>query len=213
MSTASLNLRARLVDPAIDGLWLREQLMPRWEDGSGARPIAPPPDAPPSRIGAVLVLLYPVDGAVYLPLTVRPASLRTHSGEISLPGGSYDATDADLRETALREAWEELGVPPADVTIWTELTPVWIPVSNFRITPFVGWAERRPPFVPAPEEVAELVEAPLELLAEPATIQSEYRERRGAQMFIPFFAVGEHKVWGATSLVLAEVVGKLRAGA
>lgn len=211
MRFAPENLRHRVTDPTVDGLWLREQLMPRWGNGGASRPIAPPPDAPPARIGAVLVLLYPVDGAVYLPLTVRTASLRTHSGEISLPGGGADSSDADLAATALREAWEELGVPPEAVTLWGALTQVWIPVSNFQITPFVGWAAQRPALVPAPDEVAELVEAPLELLLDPNTIRSEYRERRGDQMYIPYFAVGEHKVWGATSLVLAEMVGKLRA--
>ena len=204
------SLRQRLTDPAIDGLWLREQLMPRWEDGSGARPIVPPPDAPPARSSAVLILLYQHAGSVQLPLTVRPTSLRTHSGEIALPGGSYDDTDADLSYTAVRETWEELGVPPDAVTLWGALSPVWIPITNFQITPYVGWAEQRPDFAPAPSEVAEVVEAPLELLLQPDTIRSEYRERRGAQMYIPYFAVGAHKVWGATSLVLAELVGKLR---
>ncbi|MDP9316706.1 MAG: CoA pyrophosphatase [Chloroflexota bacterium] len=204
-------LEQRLADPAIDGLWLRERLMPRWQDGSASRPIEPPPDAPPPRIGAVLLLLYPHNDALYLPLTVRTAALRTHSGEISLPGGRYDEADGDLSRTALREAWEELGIPPAKVTLWTQLTPVWIPVSNFQITPYVGWADHRPAFASSAAEVAELIEVPLDLLRQPETIRSEIRELRGNHMYIPFFAVGEHKVWGATALVLAEVVGKLEA--
>ncbi len=203
-------LRQRLVDPAVDGLWLRERLMPRWMDGSELRPVAPPPDAPPPRIGAVLLLLYPHNDAIYLPLTVRTAALRTHSGEVSIPGGGYDDTDGELSQTALREAWEELGITPDGVTLWATLTPVWIPVSNFQITPFVGWSEQRPTFASAPAEVAELIEVPLQLLLETDTMRSEIRERRGNLMYIPYFAVGEHKVWGATALVLAEVVGKLK---
>lgn len=202
-------LRQRLIDPANDGLWLRERLMPRWLDGSASRPSMPPPGAPTPRLGAVLVLLYPQHDAVYLPLTVRASALRHHSGEISLPGGGYDETDGDLQHTALREAWEELSIPPDAVTIWTALTPVWIPVSNFQITPFVGWTDRRPTFVSAQAEVAEVIEAPLRLLMEPEIIHSETRERRGAAMYIPYFAVNGHQVWGATALVLAEVVGRL----
>lgn len=202
-------LRRRLTDPARDGLWLRERLMPRWMDGSESRPITPPPDAPPPRIGAVLLLLYPHNDAIYLPLTVRTAALRMHSGEVSLPGGRYDDTDGDLSQTALREAWEELGIAGDAVTLWATLTPVWIPVSNFQITPFVGWSERRPTFASAPDEVAELIEVPIQLLLHVETIQSEIRELRGNPMYIPYFAVDEHKVWGATSLVLAEMVGKL----
>jgi 8-oxo-dGTP pyrophosphatase MutT (NUDIX family) len=202
-------LRARLTDPANDGLWFRPHLMPRWRSGDSARPLAPPPDAPPPRPGAVLILFYPHNNAVYLPLTVRTASLRDHSGEVSLPGGSYDAADGDLSQTALREAWEELGIVASAVTIWGRLTPVWIPVSNFEITPFVGWIDERPVFQPAPAEVATVIEAPLDLLLQPATIQREERDLRGARVLVPFFALDEHKVWGATALVLAEVVGKL----
>jgi 8-oxo-dGTP pyrophosphatase MutT (NUDIX family) len=203
-------IKQRLLDPAIDGLWLREHLMPRFLDGGSARPIDPPPGAPPPRPGAVLVLLYRHNDAVYLPLTVRTAALRNHSGEVSLPGGRYDDVDGDLQQTALREAWEELAISPDAVEVWTALTPVWIPVSNFQITPFVGWSDVRPAFNPATAEVAELIEAPLDTLLQPDIIRTEEWERRGQSMHVPFFAVGEHKVWGATSMILAELVGKLR---
>ena len=202
-------IRTRLQNPTNDGLWLREHLLPRFEDGVGARPIGPPPGSPPPRASAVLVLLYPHNGALFLPLTVRLAALRTHSGEISLPGGRYDDADGDLQHTALREAWEELSIDPATVDIWTTLTPVWIPVSNYQITPFVGWSDTRPPFKPAAGEVAELIEAPLDELLRPDIIHTEEWELRGQRMHVPFFALGPHKVWGATSMILAELVGKL----
>jgi 8-oxo-dGTP pyrophosphatase MutT (NUDIX family) len=205
------HLRQRLIDPANDGLWMRERLMPRFLEGSAARPTAPPPGAPEPRPGAVLVLLYPHAETIYLPLTVRNPDLPTHSGEVSLPGGSYDESDGDLSVTAMREAWEELAIPMEAVQLWTRLTPVWIPVSNFQITPFVGWSEQRPAFGPAIEEVAEVIEAPLSILLQPEIVRTEDRVIRGRAMHIPYFVVGEHKVWGATALVLAEVVGKLRA--
>lgn len=201
-------LRQRLSDPVNDGLWMRAQLLPRFAAGNQPRPTTPPTGVQP-RPGAVLVLLYPHRGAITLPLTVRNADLPTHSGEVSLPGGRYEAADGDLSRTALREAWEELAIPMAAVELWTQLTPLWIPVSNFQITPFVGWSAQRPTFGPALEEVAEVIEAPLRLLLDPATLQQEERVIRGQRMHIPFFALGGHKVWGATALVLAEVVGKL----
>lgn len=207
----NLELKQRLLDPTVDGLWLRERLIPRFLDGSVlARPINPPPGAPPPRPGAVLILFYPHNDEISLPLTVRTAALRNHSGEVSLPGGRYDETDGDLQHTALREAWEELAIPQDHVEIWTTLTPVWIPVSNFQITPFVGWSDVRPAFNPAIAEVAELIEVPLDQLLDPETIHTEVWERRGQQMQVPFFAVGGHKVWGATSMILAELVGRLR---
>lgn len=206
-------LKERLTDASNDGMWLRDRLIPRFvtdDDTMLVRPVAPPPGAPTPRIGAVLVLLYPHNDEVYLPLTVRTAALRNHSGEVSLPGGSYDATDGTLSQTALREASEELAVQPEMVTLWTELTPVWIPVSNFEITPFVGWAEQRPDFNSSPGEVAELIEVPLRVLLQPEIIQREERVIRERRMDIAFFALDRHKVWGATAAVLAELVGKLR---
>ncbi len=208
-SFSPADLQSSICNPVNDGLWLREQLLPRFGDGTGARPVAPPPGAPLPRASAVLVLLYPHNDAIFLPLTVRLAALRTHSGEVSLPGGRYDEADNDLQHTALREAWEELAIPSATVTIWTSLTPVWIPVSNYQITPFVGWSDKRPAFKPAAGEVAELIEAPLHELLRPDTIHTETWELRGQRMQVPFFALGEHKVWGATSMILAELVGKL----
>lgn len=206
-------LLERLTDPANDGLWLRDRLVPRMittDAGTVVRPVAPPPGAPPPRLGAVLVLLYPHDDELYLPLTVRTAALRNHSGEVSLPGGSFDAADRTLSRTALREASEELAIAPESVTLLTQLTPVWIPVSNFEITPFVGWTAQRPSFRLSPGEVAELIETPLRVLLQPETIQREERFIRDRHMDISFFAVGPHKVWGATAAVLAELVGKLR---
>lgn len=210
MLLSNLELRHRLTDPANDGLWLREQLLLRFADGGSARPVAPPLGAPAPRPSAVLILLYPQNDAVFLPLTVRVAALRDHSGEISLPGGRYEEADGDLQHTALREAQEELGIDPSMVTIWTALTPVWIPVSNFQITPWVGWNDTRPAFKPAPGEVAQLIEAPLAELMRPDIIHTETWIRRGVEMQVPFFALGSHQVWGATSMILAELVGKLR---
>lgn len=197
----------------VDGLWFRDRLLPRFvgEPHAVARPIAPPAGAPPARSGAVLVLFYPRADLIHLPLTVRTTSLRNHSGEISFPGGSADPTDRDLIHTALREAGEELAVPSESVAIWTTLTPVWIPVSNFQITPVVGSIDQPPVFVRAEAEVAEVIETPLDLLLQPDVIHSEEREIRGQRMHVPYFAVGAHKVWGATSMILAEIVGKLTA--
>lgn len=202
-------LKQRLTDPANDGLWFRDRLMLHFVEGGAPRPIAPPAHGPTPRQGAVLILFYPHADDIFFPLTVRTAALRNHSGEVSLPGGGYDLEDGDLSRTALREAWEELAIRPESVELWTALTPVWIPVSNFQITPYVGWTTQQPSYTPAPDEVAEIIEVPLSTLLRPEIVQREIWERRGVTMDVPFFAIGTHKVWGATSLVLAEAVGKL----
>lgn len=202
-------LRDRLQHGAEHDIVARERLMPRDAEGRAARPAAPPPGIV-ARAGAVLALLYPVAGELYIPLTVRTSALRNHSGEVSLPGGSFDPADGALEQTALREAWEELGIIPSTVEIVTTLTPVWISVSNFQITPFIGLVYARPDFVPAPAEVAEVIEVPLRGLLDPQTVHAEAHTVRGEQLHVPYFAIGAHKVWGATALVLAQLVHRLR---
>jgi 8-oxo-dGTP pyrophosphatase MutT (NUDIX family) len=205
------DLRRRLVDGVEHDLSARERLLPRDATGPLARPISPPAGILP-RLGAVLALLYPQGGDLYVPLTVRTAHMRHHSGEISLPGGGFDPSDGTLEQTALREAEEEIGIVPASIEVITSLTPVWIPVSNFQITPFVGLIYQRPDFMVAAAEVAAIVEAPLSLLLDDATVRSEVRELRGSLTHVPFFAVDEYKVWGATAIILAQLVGRLRQG-
>jgi 8-oxo-dGTP pyrophosphatase MutT (NUDIX family) len=201
-------LRRRLREGAAHDLLARERFMPRDEDGQPARPSEPPPGIVP-REGAVLVLLYPHAGQWHLPLTVRAGTLRHHSGEVSLPGGRYDTGDGSLQHTALREAWEELGVDPAGVEVIAELTHVWIPVSNFHITPYVGLTQQRPAFRPEPTEVAAVIETPLGTLLDPEIVASEVRDVRGRALHITYFLIDGYKVWGATALVLAQLVGRL----
>lgn len=100
---------------------------------------------PPVRAAATLLLVYPgPEAELTMLLTVRHADLRDHAGEISLPGGSRDASDTSLEATALREAWEEVGVEPSTVSIIGTLDDTWIPVSNFELRPFVGTIAERP---------------------------------------------------------------------
>jgi 8-oxo-dGTP pyrophosphatase MutT (NUDIX family) len=146
-------------------------------------------------------------------LTVRHADLRAHAGEISLPGGAQDATDASLEATALREAWEEVGVEPSAVSIVGVLDDVWIPVSNFELRPFVGAMAARPVFTPHTHEVAEIVELPVRhLLAEDA-VTEELIEGPGWQLRAAVYRYDGHRIWGATARTLAMFAAVLqRAG-
>jgi 8-oxo-dGTP pyrophosphatase MutT (NUDIX family) len=159
---------------------------------------------PPARAAATLLLLYPgPDGELTLPLTVRHADLRAHAGEISLPGGAVDSTDASREAAALREAWEEIGVPPASVQLLGALDDVWIPVSNFELRPFVGAATRRPDLVPHTDEVAAIIEVPVRRLFDPDGIGEELIEGRGWRVRAGVYRHDEHRIWGATARALA----------
>jgi 8-oxo-dGTP pyrophosphatase MutT (NUDIX family) len=172
------------------------------------RPFSPSPGVEPRRAG-VLLLLYPLHGVLRLVLTVRTSDLNHHSGQVSLPGGGWEEGDASLQETALREAREEIGIVTDGLELLGSLTPIYVPPSNNVVHPFVAYTPQRPAFHPDPKEVAELLEVPLHLLLDPATRREEVWTWRGAPLHVPFYVVGEHKVWGATAIILAEFVAML----
>jgi 8-oxo-dGTP pyrophosphatase MutT (NUDIX family) len=160
------------------------------------------------RQGGVLVLLYPKDGRLYLPLTHRAETLKDHKGQISLPGGAREG-DELLEWTALRETHEELGVDPQSVKVLGMLTPLYIFPSDYCITPYVAARPDRPTFVPDPAEVAEVLEVPLLTLLDPAIRREEEWVLYGTTTRVPFYQIGEHKVWGATAMVLSEFAAVL----
>jgi len=160
---------------------------------------------PDCRRAGVLVLLYPCSDETCLILTRRAESVEHHRGQISLPGGGVHAGET-AREAALRETEEELGIPPSALDLLGELTPLYVPPSGFCVYPFVAWMGKRPDFVPNPQEVAEIIEVPVSHLLDPATHREETWAWQDAGRCVPFYAVGEHKVWGATAMILCELL-------
>jgi len=174
---------------------------PGWSPEGGLTP----------RQGSVLILLYPHNGQLHLVLTRRTDTVENHKGQISLPGGRREG-DELVEQTALREAQEELGVAPHAVEVLGVLTPLYIPPSDFCITPVVGWTGARPDWQPDGVEVAEVLEVPLRLLADPATVRRETWQRDELTMQVPYFLVQGHRVWGATAMVLSEFLAILTTG-
>lgn len=164
-----------------------------------------------ARLGAVLILFYPLHGEIYLPLTQRHDYGGTHGGQVSFPGGKWEEADTDLEHTALRETFEEIGVRQADITVIGRLTDLYIPPSNFRVTPIVGFVEARPDFKIDPYEVKELVETPMSLLINKSTVKRKDIPVRGAySLNAPFFDITGKTIWGATAMMLSELVELVR---
>ena len=154
---------------------------------------------------AVLVLFYPSDGKMHLVFIKRNEYDGPHSAQVSFPGGAREASDLSLKETALREAREELGIN-GEIEVLGALTPLHIPVSNFMVYPFLGWMEDLPVFHPDPTEVQYVIEASLSTLLDPAKRDSETRFHHALPIEAPFYRVGEDKIWGATAMILSEVL-------
>ena len=155
---------------------------------------------------AVLIPLFAgADGAVHVVFTERRHDLKRHAGEISFPGGRRDPGETLMR-TALREAHEEIGLPPEAVEVAGALEPVGTFVTNYAIYPFVGVIERRE-WVLAEAEVAQVLELSLDDLR---AGEGERRlVRRGMAFRTTTYEVGSHMIWGATARILSDLLRRL----
>ena len=156
-----------------------------------------------ARRAAVLVALDPTPTGWSIPAVLRPSTMRSHAGQVSLPGGLIEPGETPA-QTALREFEEELGVPGSGLQLIGRLSPVYVFVSGFEVAPFIAVARGPLAFEPSPHEVAAVVELPLARLCDPASRSRHLIERYGLRFHAPHFAIAGQQVWGATSLILAE---------
>jgi 8-oxo-dGTP pyrophosphatase MutT (NUDIX family) len=165
-----------------------------------------------ARVAAVLILLYPHNESIYTLLMQRPEYDGIHGGQISFPGGKQESGDEDVIQTALREAMEETGIDPAKISIIGTLTPLFIPVSNMKVTPVIGWACNKPAFNYRPEEVLFLIDADLKILLDPSTVKIKPLSIREEILDIKYFDYEGNTIWGATAMILQELLNLIRRG-
>jgi 8-oxo-dGTP pyrophosphatase MutT (NUDIX family) len=194
-------LRGQLLQP-LPGRSAQERMMGRVV----GMPLVVPANARPS---AVLCLLFPMNGELHVLLMKRREDKTAHSGQVSFPGGSYEPTDADMRATALREAQEEVGIPSADVDVLGALTPLYIPVSNFNVYPFVGYARQRPVYNLSHKEVSYTIEVPLRsLLHADRKIVTDVTSPVMPDLMrqVKAYKLEDGTIiWGATAMIISEL--------
>jgi 8-oxo-dGTP pyrophosphatase MutT (NUDIX family) len=156
----------------------------------------------------VLVVLYPRLDDWHLPPIVRPLHMPDHAGQVSLPGGVIEPGESS-REAALREYHEELGAGGEELEILGQLSPLYLFASNFQITPWVAAAPSAPRFSPSEREVERLLEIPLNHLIDPRNTGRVERRQRGLEFHAPCFVWDNQRIWGATSMILAELVASI----
>lgn len=156
--------------------------------------------------GAVLILFFPHEGKIKFPLIVRNEYDGVHSGQVALPGGKKELQDADLAATSLRETQEEIGIDPSNISLLGKMTQLYIPPSNFLVTPYIGIAHDTPVFNPDPSEVAEIffVEAD-DLINEKFVDTRDIKVSSGTLLQSPVFTFHNKTIWGATAMMLSEL--------
>jgi 8-oxo-dGTP pyrophosphatase MutT (NUDIX family) len=157
------------------------------------------------QAAAVLVLSYHHEGEDYIVLTRRTEEVLHHKGQICFPGGAVDPEDKGLWETALREAKEEIGLDPGEVTFVREMTSRPTP-SGFQVTPFLASIPAPSGWNPNPSETAEVFAVPISYLKNPENVQLTKKEWGGEEYLDPVFKYKNYEIWGLTGRILCDVL-------
>lgn len=159
---------------------------------------------------AVMLLLYPKNGALHIVFMKRAEYQGSHSGQISFPGGKKDFSDPSLISTALRETEEEIGIPASSIAVLGQLSPLYIPVSGFEVWPFVGFVNLGPVFNICAHEVQYIIEFPVMDLLQPHLKKERPYSGANYSGTIQYFDIDGHEVWGATAMILNEFLEIIR---
>lgn len=154
---------------------------------------------------AVLALIIPYENELAIPFIQRSNFGRYHGGQIALPGGKMEKEDANALQTALRECHEEIGVPEEKVSILGVLTDIYIPLSNFNITPIVGTTLKLPEFILSTDEVEKVILIKLSELFDDNNKTTHSFIRHEHEIVAPGYKIGEYFIWGATAMIIAEL--------
>ena len=165
-----------------------------------------------AKHAGVLSLFYPdEDKETKFVLILRKTYKGVHSAQVAFPGGKLEAKDASLRDTALRETFEEVGVPIDTVQIVRSISQVYIPPSNFYVHPFIGFTQTTPQFIKQDDEVEALIEIDLEhFLDEQSLISKKVKTSYSIEVEVPAFKLNDYVVWGATAMMLSEIKDLLK---
>jgi 8-oxo-dGTP pyrophosphatase MutT (NUDIX family) len=162
--------------------------------------------------GSVLILLYPTASDYTVVFIKRTEYKGVHSGQVSFPGGKFEPADETDDVTALRETKEEIGIDDAKIHLLGSLTKLYIPPSNFLVSPFIGYVDFIPAFNPDAREVESVIKTSLSSLLDAFTKVREKQIKTSEDLIIsaPFIDVCGHHLWGATAMISSEFIEVVR---
>jgi len=160
-----------------------------------------------AKRAGVLALFYPDDlNQTHLALILRKTYKGVHSAQIGFPGGKYEDEDITLKRTAIRETYEEIGVPEHHIEVIKQMTEVYIPPSNFYVQPFIGITNLTPQFIKQEDEVEDIVKVSLpHFLDDSIVVTKSVETSYTVKIDVPAYELNGHVVWGATAMMLSEV--------
>lgn len=164
------------------------------------------------KLSAVLILLFQEAEKLKIIFIRRSDYVGIHSGQMAFPGGRAEKTDVNLQFTALREVEEEIGIKADSVEVLGNLSDLYIPPSNFLVRPFVGYLKGKPDYVVDNREVKEVKEFELDLFFQENIIKKKDFQAHNSMRRIsaPYYEVNGTAIWGATAMILAELLDMLR---
>ncbi|MBC6399766.1 MAG: CoA pyrophosphatase [Ekhidna sp.] len=197
------NFLEKRLQGSLPGAGAHELMKPVKADGTNfsiKHPVSP-------RESGVLILFHESEGDIRFPLIQRPAYKGVHSGQMALPGGKKETEDGDLFDTALREAKEEIGVDHLQVEILGSLSKFYVMASNYEVLPVIGKVKSKSNFTPDNHEVESIINARLSHLVNPNYMKEKRILVRGeVEMICPYFDLEDKIIWGATAMILSELV-------
>ena len=167
------------------------------------------PVLPTTRAAAVLVVLCETANGWQIPMTLRPVEMDQHAGQVCFPGGAVESGE-DVETAALREFQEELGVALPRQQVIGRLTSLWVFASDFWVTPVLASCQHPLSYCANPHEVADVIEVPVASLLSAEVRQQRPVQGRGFDFNAPAICIGEQVIWGASSMILGELIGLLK---
>jgi len=165
-----------------------------------------------AKKSAVMILMYNEANRTKVILIRRSFYVGIHAGQIAFPGGRFEIEDVTLENTALREIEEEIGIKPNEINVLGRLSDIFVPVSNFIISVFVGFLQQKPKYSPDYREVAEIIETELSEFFEQDVIHEKLFLVPSTTRSIraPYYKVGNIELWGASAMVMSELIDMIR---